>query len=191
MQRKILIWPDAVLRQVAQPIAHVNHDIRVLAQDLLDTSCDNAGIAAPQVGVSKRIFVVQVDWLKGIPEIKNVPDAPLVCINPIFIRKEGTMRMQESCLSIPDESGFVNRAKQVAMQYTDLEGKQQQIEAEGLLALCLQHETDHLDGKLWVDYQSRTRREQVRYNMLQLKRARYRDEQQQKKKQQLSESVKA
>ncbi|MEM7588543.1 MAG: peptide deformylase [Myxococcota bacterium] len=183
MKRKIRIWPDAMLRQVAKPIKHVDDDIRALAQDLLDTSCDEAGLAAPQIGVSKRIFVAQVDWLKSIPELKNVPKDPLVCINPTFVHKEGSMRVEEACLSLPGESGFVNRAKQVVMEYTDLQGQRQRIEAQGYLAVCLQHEADHLDGKVWVDYQSRTKREQVRYNMLRLKQNLYRNEQKQQQQQ--------
>ncbi|MEM7403401.1 MAG: peptide deformylase [Myxococcota bacterium] len=177
MKKEIRIWPDSVLRQVAKPIKQVDDEVCALAQDLLDTMADEAGLAAPQIGVSRRIFVAQ-RWVETASGFDKSPQGALVCMNPVFVHKEGRMRGEEACLSIPGESGFVNRAQRVVMEYTDLQGQQQQLQADGFLAVCLQHEADHLDGKLWVDYQDRTKRERVRYNMLRLKQTLYRNEQQ-------------
>lgn len=157
------------------------------------------GLAATQLGVPKRVFTVEVPAERGdLPdryrtrqvqtddppggtsssqneqepgeEYESTP-RPLVCINPEFTQKEGKARFEEGCLSLPGERGFVERAAHVVMQYTDLAGQRHQLRARGLLAICLQHEYDHLDGKLWIDYQSRFKREIVRRRMLKLQRA--------------------
>ncbi len=172
--RKVLIWPDPRLREVAQSVGQIDDMVRTLAQDLLDTMHDKenpgAGLAATQLGVPKRVFTVDMPSERGSGEFEST-DGPLVCINPEFTRKEGNVCFEEACLSVPKESGPVERAAYVVMQYTDLKGKQHQLQGKGILAVCLQHEYDHLDGKLWIDYQSRFKRETVRRRMLKLKRA--------------------
>lgn len=155
--RPILIIPDARLRAVADPIIEVDDEIRALAQDMLDTMYDAPGIglAATQLGVMKRIVVMD---LAGEDE----PAAPLVMINPEITGFGDEMQVtEEGCLSIPELYYEVERPSTVTVKYTDLEGKQVDLEADGRLAVCVQHEIDHLDGVLYIDYLSRLKRDRV------------------------------
>jgi peptide deformylase len=155
--RPILIIPDARLRAVADPIIEVDDDIKALAKDMLDTMYDAPGIglAAPQIGVMKRIVVMD---LAGEGE----PPGPLVMINPEITHFGDQMQVtEEGCLSIPELYYEVERPNDVTVKYTDLEGKEVTKEAEGKLAVCIQHELDHLDGVLYIDYLSRLKRDRV------------------------------
>lgn len=155
--RPILVIPDARLRAVADPIVEVDEEIKALAKDMLDTMYDAPGIglAAPQIGVMKRIVVMD---LAGEGE----PAAPLVMINPEITHFGEQMQVtEEGCLSIPELYYEVERPNEVSVTYTDLEGKQVTKDAEGKLAVCIQHELDHLDGVLYIDYLSRLKRDRV------------------------------
>jgi peptide deformylase len=155
--RPILIIPDARLRAVADHIVEVDDEIKTLAKDMLDTMYDAPGIglAAPQIGVLKRIVVIDVAG-------EGEPPAPLVMINPEITHFGEQMQVtEEGCLSIPELYYEVERPNEVTVQYTDLDGQQISKDAEGKLAVCIQHELDHLDGVLYIDYLSRLKRDRV------------------------------
>jgi peptide deformylase len=155
--RPILILPDQRLRAVADPVEEIDGDIRKLAQDMLDTMYEAPGIglAAPQVGELKRIVVM--DLAKD-----DEPKAPIVMINPEILKfSEDTVVSEEGCLSIPELYYDVERPAEVTVRYTDLDGKVQEVEAKDRLAICVQHELDHLDGVLYIDYLSRLKRDRV------------------------------
>jgi peptide deformylase len=155
--RPILVIPDARLRAVADPIEEIDDDVRALARDMLDTMYDAPGIglAAPQIGVMKRIVVI--DLAKEDEE-----PAPMVLINPEILKvSEETQVTEEGCLSIPELYYEVERPAEVTVRYTDLDGKTVEVEAKERLAVCVQHELDHLDGVLYIDYLSRLKRDRV------------------------------
>ncbi|MFN3672948.1 MAG: peptide deformylase [Bosea sp. (in: a-proteobacteria)] len=155
--RPLVILPDAVLRQVSAPVASVTSEIRALADDMLQTMYDAPGIglAAIQIGVPQR--VVTIDLAKAEEE-----KAPMVFINPeVTWRSEDLNIHEEGCLSIPEYYEEVERPASVKVRYMDLTGKTHEIDADGLLATCLQHEIDHLNGVLFIDYLSRLKRERV------------------------------
>ncbi len=166
--KDILIWPDPELAKVSEEVETIDDEIRALAEDLLETmyAADGVGLAAPQIGIHKRMVVVDI---YGSEEDRPSGEEPLVIINPKFVHKEGELTWEEGCLSVPGEVGKVTRAGKVTMTYTDLDGNEQTIEAEGLKAVALQHECDHLDGKLFVEYLSRLKRNMIKKRMLKLK----------------------
>ncbi len=156
--RPLVILPDSVLRQVSAPVDTITPEIKTLAADMLATMYDAPGIglAAIQIGVPKRI--VTIDLSKSDDEEK----APMVFVNPEVIwTSEETSTHEEGCLSIPEYYEEVERPASIKLRYMDLDGKTQEIAAEGLLATCLQHEVDHLNGVLFIDYLSRLKRERV------------------------------
>ena len=155
--RPILVLPDARLRAVADPIDAVDDDIKALAKDMLETMYDAPGIglAAPQIGVMKRIVVMDLAKEGEKPE-------PLVLINPEITRFSDVVQTtEEGCLSIPELYYDVERPDAVTVKYTDLDGNEVTKDAEGKLAVCIQHELDHLDGVLYIDYLSRLKRDRV------------------------------
>jgi peptide deformylase len=155
--REIIKLPDPRLRLVSEPVAAIDADLRALIADMFETmyAAPGIGLAAIQVGVPKR--VVTVDLAK-----KDEPRDPQVFINPTLVwRSEERVTAEEGCLSIPEIYEEVERSAQVRMEYLDLEGKMRQVEASGLLARCLQHEIDHLNGVLFVDYLSRLKRDRI------------------------------
>ena len=169
--RKVLIWPDPVLTQASKPVEKIDASIKALVQDLIDSmeyEGNSAGLAAPQIGVPLRVFVVNIP-----PEHNdgNGTDGFEAFINPEFILKEGQFEWEERCMSIPGESGRVKRAYRVIMRYTDIRGALQEREAFDYLGGCFQHESDHLDGKLWIDYQSSLKKELIRKKMQKLRAA--------------------
>lgn len=156
--RPLVILPDALLRKPSEPVAAVTPEIRTLADDMLATMYDAPGIglAAVQIGVMKRVVVI--DLAKPDEEEKN----PMVFLNPeITWESEDFNIHEEGCLSIPDYYEEVERPAQVRVSYLGLDGKTHEIEADGLLATCLQHEIDHLDGILFIDYLSKLKRDRV------------------------------
>jgi peptide deformylase len=168
--KEILIWPDPILLKVSEPVESIDDEIRALAQDLIDTMVyegNAAGLAAPQIGVLKRVFIADIPREHNDG---NGTDGPQAFINPEFVLKEGVLEWDESCLSIPNEYGPVKRSSRVIMKYLDLDGKEQEIEGFDYLAGCLQHEFDHLDGKLWIDYQGPIKKNLVKKRMLKLKK---------------------
>jgi peptide deformylase len=151
----ILHFPDPRLRLKAAPVATVDDEIRKLAADMLETMYDAPGIglAATQVNVQKRVIVVDVS-----PD----HDQPMCFINPEILWRDGLEEMEEGCLSVPGVYETVQRAEMIRFRALDLEGKQIDQEVDSLLAVCIQHEIDHLDGKLFVDYLSNLKRTRIR-----------------------------
>lgn len=155
--RPILVIPDARLRAIADPVVEIDDEIKTLARDMLDTMYDapGVGLAAPQIGVLKRIAVM--DLAKD-----GEPPEPMVLINPEILKvSEEIAVSEEGCLSIPELYHEIERPAGVTVRYTDLEGKTVELEAEGRLAVCVQHELDHLDGVLYIDYLSRLKRDRI------------------------------
>lgn len=141
----IVTEPNPLLRQKAQPLKKISKRIRKLAQNMLETmyAADGVGLAGPQVGVGERIIVV------------DVGNGPLALINPEIISNMGQERDVEGCLSIPGRNGYVTRAAKVKVTGINLDGRRIELESEGLLARALQHEIDHLEGILFIDYLDR------------------------------------
>jgi len=153
--REILHFPDPRLRKKAVEINDVNDDIRQLADDMLETMYDAPGIglAATQINVQKRILVIDISEDKS---------QPMVFINPKIIEKQGEREHEEGCLSVPEAYEIVTRADTVTVQALDRDGQEFTIDADELLATCIQHEIDHLDGKLFVDYLSNLKRQRIK-----------------------------
>ena len=143
----ILRFPDPRLKKVALPVDNVDDEVRRLAHDMAETMYEAPGIglAATQVDVHRRVLVI---------DISDTRDQLLVVINPELIASEGEQVGEEGCLSVPGIYDKVERAERVVVRYLDLDGNVQTIEAEGLLAVCLQHEMDHLQGKVFVEHLS-------------------------------------
>ena len=162
---QILTFPDPRLRKQARPVREVDERIRKLADDMLETMYDAPGIglAATQVGVDLQVIVVDVS------EERN---QPLVLINPEVVAAEGEEESEEGCLSVPGFFEKVKRAERVKVKALDRDGQPLELELDGLLAVCVQHEIDHLKGKLFVDYLSRLKRERIRKKLEQEARAR-------------------
>jgi peptide deformylase len=155
--RPIISLPDPRLRQKSEPVASVDDDVRRLMDDMLETMYDapGVGLAAIQVGVPKRVAVI--DTAKDGEEKR-----PLFLVNPEIVWSSDETRVyQEGCLSIPDFMDDVERPERVRARFLDRNGETQEIEADGLLATALQHEIDHLNGILFIDYLSRLKRERV------------------------------
>jgi peptide deformylase len=155
--RDIIILPDKRLRLVSEPVKAIDRDVKTLVADMFETMYDAPGIglAAIQVGVPRR--VVTMDLSK-----KEEAQEPRVFINPeILWRSDEKAKYEEGCLSIPEFYEEVERPTQVRVKYLDLEGREQELAASGLLATCLQHEIDHLNGVLFIDHISRLKRERV------------------------------
>ena len=156
-KREILVLPDARLRAIAEPIEKVDAEVKKLAKDMLDTMYDAPGIglAGPQIGAMKRIVVMD------LAKEGEKPD-PIVMINPEILKySEETVTSEEGCLSIPEIYYDVERPAEVTVKYTDLDGKTVERDATERLAICIQHELDHLDGVLYIDYLSRLKRDRV------------------------------
>lgn len=138
---KIVIAGAPVLREVAQPVERIDKKLQRLLRDMAETmyAADGVGLAAPQVGVSKRVVVIDVG--EGLYEL----------INPEIVKREGKVLGSEGCLSVPDYEGEVERYEYVECEFTDKTGQRMLLSASGLLAICIQHELDHLDGILFID----------------------------------------
>jgi peptide deformylase len=155
--RPILVLPDPQLRQVSEPVKKVDDGIRKLVDDMFETMyhAPGIGLAAIQVGVPKR--VVTADLAK-----KDEPHNPQVFINPEIVSSSEELSIyEEGCLSIPEIHEDVERPARVRVRYMDLNGKPQEVEADGLLATCLQHEIDHINGVLFIDHISKLKRDRI------------------------------
>ncbi|MEA2904038.1 MAG: peptide deformylase [Alphaproteobacteria bacterium] len=155
--REIIILPDKRLRLASEPVKKVDAGVRKLIDDMFETMYDAPGIglAAIQVGVPQRVITMDLSKKEG-------PQEPRVFINPeILWTSAETALYEEGCLSIPEYYEEVERPAQVRVKYLDRDGKAQEVEATGLLATCLQHEIDHLNGVLFIDHISRLKRERV------------------------------
>jgi peptide deformylase len=148
-------YPDEVLTRKAEPVDSVDDSLRRLAEDMLETmyAAPGLGLAAPQVGVSKRLIVADVGNKEG-----ETTD-PVVLFNPEIIEAEGTIEFEEGCLSLPEFTVLVTRAERVVVRGLDREGIEVEIEAEGIMAIVLQHEIDHLEGILLLDRASMLKRQ--------------------------------
>jgi len=151
----ILEFPDPRLRTRAAAVTEVNDDLRRLIDDMFDTmyAAPGIGLAATQVDVHKRLLVI---------DISETRDHPLALINPEIIAREGVEETEEGCLSVPGIYDKVSRAEKIRVRALDRNGKKIEIDADGLLAVCIQHEMDHLEGKLFVDYLSELKRTRIR-----------------------------
>ncbi|MDW3224546.1 MAG: peptide deformylase [Paracoccaceae bacterium] len=171
MKRNILLHPDPRLKKHAEPVADLTDELRRLADDMLETMYDAPGIglAAPQVGILQRLVVldcVKVD--EGSPR-------PLIMFNPeIIASSEETNVYEEGCLSIPEQFADVTRPSEVQVRWIDRDGNEQNEVFDGLWATCTQHEIDHLDGKLFIDYLKPLKRQMITRKMVKLKRERAR-----------------
>lgn len=154
----ILHFPDPKLRQKAAPVAVVDDSIRTLVDDMFETmyAAPGIGLAAVQVNVLKRVIVI---------DISEDKDRPQCFINPEIIDSSGDEKMEEGCLSVPGIYEPVTRAKEITVRYLDRDGNAQELSVDGLLAVCIQHEMDHLEGKLFVDYLSEMKRNRIRKKM--------------------------
>ncbi len=155
--RDILILPDPKLRLKSEPVTAIDADVRALVDDMFETMYEAPGIglAAIQIGIARRI--VTMDLAK-----KDDPKEPLVFINPeVTWSSEDRSTYEEGCLSIPEYYEEVERPAAVKVKYMDLDGKTHEIEADGLLATCLQHEIDHFNGVLFIDHISKLKRDRV------------------------------
>jgi peptide deformylase len=153
----LVIIPDPILRQKSKLVERVDEDVRKFADDMLETMYDapGVGLAAIQVGEARRMLVVDVAGKDDDPD-------PQVFINPTIVKSSDTPNVyEEGCLSIPDVYAEVERPAEVTVEYIDLAGEKQLVEADGILATVLQHEIDHLDGMLFIDHLSKLKREMV------------------------------
>lgn len=151
----ILEFPDDRLRKKAEPVPVVDAQVRKLLDDMLQTMYESKGVglAATQVNVHKRIIVIDVSENK---------DQPICLINPELIEQQGSEEREEGCLSVPGFFENVKRAESVKIRALNRDGQSFELQAEGLLAVCIQHEMDHLDGKLFVDYLSPLKKQRIR-----------------------------
>lgn len=169
--RPILIHPDPRLKKVADPVTAVTEEVRTLASDMLETMyhAPGIGLAAPQVGVMSRLLVM--DCVKDETQAAR----PMVLLNPEVTWASAALNTyEEGCLSIPEQYADVERPAEVEVRWMDLEGETQSERFDGLWATCVQHEIDHLDGKLFIDYLKPLRRQMITRKMQKLKRERAR-----------------
>ena len=152
---EILHFPDPRLRRRAEPVSVVDDEVRRLIDDMLETMYDAPGIglSAPQVNVAKRVVTIDVSQERN---------APVCLVNPEVLATDGETETEEGCLSVPGVYELVKRPEWVRISALDRDGRPREVEAEGLLAVCIQHEIDHLDGWLFVDYLSRLKRQRIR-----------------------------
>ena len=151
----VLSFPDERLRTVAKPVEEVTDEIKQLVSDMFETMKDENGIGLAATQVNRHVQVVVMD----VSEDQN---EPRVFINPEIIRKDGSTISEEGCLSVPGNYAKVERAEAITVKALDQNGESFELDAEGLLAICIQHELDHLKGKLFIDYLSPLKRQRIR-----------------------------
>ena len=161
---EILRFPDERLRKIAQPVEQVDDGIRQLIDDMFETMYEAPGIglAATQVNVHQRVVVIDISVEK---------DQPLALVNPEIIAKDGVEQREEGCLSVPGIYETVERADHIRLKALDRDGNEFEMEADDLLAVCIQHELDHLNGKLFVDYLSALKRNRIKKKLEKQKKA--------------------
>lgn len=159
----ILHFPDERLRTIAQPVDEVNDEVRSLVDDMFETmyTAPGIGLAATQVNVHKRIIVIDISEDKS---------QPLCLINPEITERDGIQSYEEGCLSVPGFYENVERANAINVKALDRDGKEFQLRTDGLLAICIQHEMDHLQGKLFVDYISEMKRSRIKKKLQKLQK---------------------
>ena len=161
----VLHYPDERLRTIAKPVEKVDAEIQKIVDDMFETMFleEGIGLAATQVDIHQRIIVI---------DISETRDQKLVLINPELLDQEGDTGIEEGCLSIPEQRAFVPRAERVKVRALDYNGQPFELEADDLLAICIQHEMDHLVGKLFVDYLSPLKRQRIRQKVEKLDKRR-------------------
>lgn len=160
--RPLVILPDPVLRKVSAPIPAITPEIRKLAADMLETMYDAPGIGLAAIQIGEPVRLVTIDISKKGDDDEVTPKAPMVFVNPeVTWHSEEINAHEEGCLSIPEYYEEVERPARVKVRYMDLDSATHEIEADGILATCLQHEIDHLNGVLFIDHLSRLKRERV------------------------------
>ncbi len=190
---KIYTFPDLVLTKKAEPIARVEKSMHRLADDMLETMYDAPGIglAANQVGVLQRVLVLDTEYeTEELPEGVAPPTGvevaggmivknrkPRIVINPQIIAREGSILFEEGCLSVPEYNAEVRRSEKIKIEYQDIDGLTKTLSADGLLAVAIQHEMDHLDGKLFIDRLNPLKKEMVRKKLRQERAEREREAQ--------------
>ena len=160
---QVLHFPDDRLRKIAAPVAAVNADVQRIVDDMFETMYaeEGIGLAATQVDIHQRIIVIDVSESR---------EERLVLINPELLEKSGETGIEEGCLSIPEQRAFVPRAERVKVRALNRDGNSFELETDGLLAICIQHEIDHLDGKLFIDYLSPLKRQRIKQKLEKLAR---------------------
>lgn len=161
---EVLTFPDERLRTVAKPVEKVTPEIQTIVDDMIETMYDEEGIglAATQVNVHQRIVVI---------DVSDSRDEPMVLINPEITAKSGEDGIEEGCLSVPGARALVPRAAEVSVKALDRDGNEFTFDADDLLAICVQHELDHLEGKLFVDYLSPLKRKRIKDKLEKIKRS--------------------
>ena len=164
---EVVTYPDDRLRRKCRPIVEVDDKLRTLASDMLETMYADAGVdlAAPQGGLDIRMVVIDI-----LAEDGTQGHNPVVLINPEIVAREGEVPSTEGCLSVPEYTAEIKRAEKVTVKALDQNGQMQTYAADGLFAICLQHELDHLDGKLFIDYLSALKRNMLHKRYLKLKK---------------------
>ena len=155
--RKILIEPNKLLREISKPVEKVGDEEKILMDDMLDTmyAAPGIGLAAIQIGIPKRIIVMDISRDDNIKE-------PRYFVNPVIKnRNKEKARYEEGCLSVPDQFAEIERPNTCEVEYLDYDGKKKLLRADGLLATCIQHEMDHLEGILFIDYLSRLKKSMI------------------------------
>ncbi|MDW8478626.1 MAG: peptide deformylase [Xanthomonadales bacterium] len=167
--RRILEFPDPRLRTRAAPVERFDRELEALVADLFDTmyAARGIGLAATQIDVHRRVLVA---------DVSEDGSGRLVLVNPVIVAREGEQRCEEGCLSVPELRAEVPRAARIRVRAQDAQGETFELEAEGLLAVCIQHEMDHLEGRLFVDYLSPLKREMARRRLAKRRRLEARDD---------------
>jgi len=160
---KVLHFPDKRLRRAAKAVNKVTPEIKKITEDMLETMYEEQGIglAATQVNIHLRIVVIDVS-----PE----SDQPIVLINPLIVDESGEEESEEGCLSVPDTKANIKRSEAVTVEFLDTRGKSKKINADGLLAICIQHELDHLEGRLFIDYLSKLKQKRIHTRLEKIQR---------------------
>ena len=152
---EVLSFPDERLRTVAKPVENIDAEVKQLVADMFETMKDENGIGLAATQVNRHVQVVVMD-------VSEEQNEPRVFINPKIVRKDGVTISEEGCLSVPGNYAKVERAESITVEALNEHGEAFELEAEGLLAICIQHELDHLKGKLFIDYLSPLKRQRIR-----------------------------
>ena len=155
--KTIITEPNKILRQISEPVKKVEKEEQSLMDDMLDTmyAADGIGLAAIQIGVAKRIIVMDISWNRGEKK-------PMYFVNPVIRNKDKEKSIyEEGCLSVPNQFAEIERPKKCEVEYLNYEGEKKLLKAEGLLATCIQHEMDHLEGILFIDYLSKLKKSMI------------------------------
>jgi len=160
---EILHFPDQRLRTVAKAVAEITPEIKTITTNMLETMYEESGVglAATQVNIHLSIAVI---------DVSDTRDQPIIIINPEIIEQSGEEKSEEGCLSVPETNADVTRCEFVTVQYLDIDGNKQVLKADGLLAVCIQHELDHLKGKLFIDYLSPFKQKRIKTKLEKLQR---------------------